>query len=142
MTGSVFSRLQDSNGRWTRSTTRPINRRRRIPLGHVRDPFCHLPEHAGLTRSGRLVGGGRGEVQPREREGFREICFTLLTTVGTARVHFGGGARAVAVYRREDLPTSARLRVPCVVTEYSSTTLVPEGVRAGIDGRGNLVVEL
>ncbi|HZT60853.1 MAG TPA: hydantoinase/oxoprolinase family protein [Pyrinomonadaceae bacterium] len=59
-----------------------------------------------------------------------------------ARVHFDGGPREVAVYRREDLPAPARLRVPCVVTEYSSTTLVPEGVHARTDERGNLVVEL
>jgi len=59
-----------------------------------------------------------------------------------ARVHFDEGAREVAVYRREDLPALARLRAPCVVTEYSSTTLIPAGVRAATDARGNLVIEL
>jgi N-methylhydantoinase A/oxoprolinase/acetone carboxylase beta subunit len=48
----------------------------------------------------------------------------------------------VAVYRREDLSAGARLQTPCVVTEYSSTTLAPAGVRAGVDARGNLVIEL
>ena len=60
----------------------------------------------------------------------------------TARVHFDEGAREVAVYRREDLPAGARLRSPCVVTEYSSTTLVPAGARAFADGLGNLIIEL
>jgi len=60
----------------------------------------------------------------------------------TARVHFDEGARTLAVYRREELPAGARLRVPCVVTEYSSTTLVPAGARAALDARGNLVIEL
>ncbi|HYY93652.1 MAG TPA: hydantoinase/oxoprolinase family protein, partial [Pyrinomonadaceae bacterium] len=59
-----------------------------------------------------------------------------------ARVHFDEGPLDVAVYRREDLPARARLRAPCVVTEYSSTTLVPAGVRAATDARGNLVIEL
>ena len=60
----------------------------------------------------------------------------------TARVHFDEGARAVAVYRREELPAGARLRSPCVVTEYSSTTLVPEGAGASVDRLGNLIIEL
>lgn len=60
----------------------------------------------------------------------------------TARVHFDEGARAVAVYRREDLPAGARLKSPCVVTEYSSTTLVPAGARAFMDKLGNLIIEL
>jgi N-methylhydantoinase A len=60
----------------------------------------------------------------------------------TARVHFDAGPLEVAVYRREDLPACARLRTPCVVTEYSSTTLVPAGARAAADARGNLVIEL
>ena len=59
-----------------------------------------------------------------------------------ARVHFDEGAREVAVYRREELHAGARLKSPCVVTEYSSTTLVPAWARAASDERGNLVVEL
>jgi N-methylhydantoinase A len=59
-----------------------------------------------------------------------------------ARVHFDEGARDVAVYRREELSAGARLRSPCVVTEYSSTTLVPAWARAALDARGNLVIEL
>ena len=57
-------------------------------------------------------------------------------------MHFEGGAREVAVYRREELPAGARLRSPCIVTEYSSTTLVPAGARAALDARGNLLIEL
>ncbi len=60
----------------------------------------------------------------------------------TARVHFDEGAREVAVYRREELPAGARLKTPCVVTEYSSTTLVPADTRAFMDRLGNLVIEL
>ncbi|MDQ3746392.1 MAG: hydantoinase/oxoprolinase family protein, partial [Acidobacteriota bacterium] len=62
--------------------------------------------------------------------------------LAAARVKFYEGPLDVAVYRREDLPALARLRAPCVVTEYSSTTLVPAGVRAATDARGNLVIEL
>ena len=46
-----------------------------------------------------------------------------------------------AVYRREDLLAGARLRGPCIVTEYSGTTLIPESVMATVDHYGNLVVD-
>jgi N-methylhydantoinase A len=91
--------------------------------------------------SARLRSAGLVE-QPKGARPRGSQQSTNVAPHRTARVHFDEGARAVAVYRREDLPTSARLRVPCVVTEYSSTTLVPEGVRARTDGRGNLVIEL
>ena len=46
-----------------------------------------------------------------------------------------------AVYRREELPAGARLRVPCIVTEYSGTTLIPDGAKATVDRFGNLLIE-
>jgi N-methylhydantoinase A len=45
-----------------------------------------------------------------------------------------------AVYRREQLRAGARLHTPCIVTEYSATTLVPDGCRAEVDGHGNLII--
>jgi len=59
-----------------------------------------------------------------------------------AVVYLDEGARDVAVYRREDLRAGAGLAAPCIVTEYSSTTLVPPGARARVDGRLNLIIEL
>jgi N-methylhydantoinase A len=47
-----------------------------------------------------------------------------------------------AVYRREELEARARLRVPCIVTEYSATTLISEGAKAGMDGLGNLIIQV
>ena len=47
-----------------------------------------------------------------------------------------------AVYRREELPAGARLRVPCIVIEYSATTLIPAGAQARIDGYGNVGIDL
>lgn len=58
-----------------------------------------------------------------------------------AHAHFAEGRLRVAVYERARLPEGARLRSPSIVTEYSSTTLVPPGARARADGRGNLMIE-
>jgi N-methylhydantoinase A len=54
--------------------------------------------------------------------------------------YFGRKKIRAAVYRRERLAAGACLRVPCIVTEYSATTLVPEGARAEIDRDRNLLV--
>jgi N-methylhydantoinase A len=46
------------------------------------------------------------------------------------------------LYRRDELPAGAKLRVPCIVTEYSSTTLIPHGAKASVDIYGNLIINL
>jgi N-methylhydantoinase A len=48
----------------------------------------------------------------------------------------------VAVYQRERLMQGSRLRTPCIVTEYSATTLVPANAGARLDGSGNVIVQL
>jgi len=45
------------------------------------------------------------------------------------------------VYRREELDTGDRLRVPCIVTEYSATTIVPDGAKAGLDSYRNIIID-
>jgi len=47
-----------------------------------------------------------------------------------------------AVYRREELLAGSRLRTPCIVTEYSATTLIPEGASVNVDHHGNLIVQV
>jgi N-methylhydantoinase A len=47
-----------------------------------------------------------------------------------------------AVYQRDDLAAGSSLRVPCVVTEYSATTLISEGCKARIDSLGNMIIEV
>jgi N-methylhydantoinase A len=59
-----------------------------------------------------------------------------------AIVHFGNGKTRTAVYLRDQLGAGMRLRTPCVVTEYSATTLIPANSKARIDVEGNLVIEL
>jgi N-methylhydantoinase A len=48
----------------------------------------------------------------------------------------------VSIYRREELHAGTRLRSPCIVTEYSATTLVPPNTRAGVDQYLNLIIEV
>jgi len=56
--------------------------------------------------------------------------------------YFAGKKVRAAVYHREEVKSGSRLRVPCIVTEYSATTLVPEGCKASVDSIGNMIVEI
>lgn len=78
------------------------------------------------TLPSRPRGAREKSIEPHTRA---EVCLT------------DGKVRRVGVYRREELPPAARLSSPCVVTEYSSTTFVPEGARASLDPLGNIIIE-
>jgi N-methylhydantoinase A len=46
------------------------------------------------------------------------------------------------VYRREEVAAGSRLRAPCLVTEYSATTLIPAGCHARVDSLGNIIIDV
>jgi N-methylhydantoinase A len=92
--------------------------------------------------SARLRSAGLVEKLKGARPRRARTSTSAAAPHAAARVHFDEGPREVAVYDRSALEAGASLHTPCVVTEYSSTTLVPAGVRAATDARGNLVIEL
>ncbi len=59
-----------------------------------------------------------------------------------AETYFDRKKLPVAVYQREDLKHGARLRVPCIVAEYSATTVIPSGSEAELDSQGNLIIDI
>jgi len=60
----------------------------------------------------------------------------------TTTAYLAGKRLRVGVYRRDGLKPRAKLRTPCIVTEYSATTLIPVGVTAALDEAGNLIISL
>ena len=56
--------------------------------------------------------------------------------------YFAGRKLNVHVYRRDELRGNVKLKTPCIVTEYSATTLIPAGTRARVDQFGNILIEL
>jgi N-methylhydantoinase A len=56
--------------------------------------------------------------------------------------YLDGKKLSVALYQREGLAAGAQLRTPCIVTEYSSTTLIPPGARGEVDTFGNLIIQV
>ena len=59
-----------------------------------------------------------------------------------SETHFDRRKLSVPVYRRADLRAGSRLRTPCILMEYSATTLITADCRATVDARGNVIIEL
>jgi N-methylhydantoinase A len=55
--------------------------------------------------------------------------------------YLAGKKQRVAIYRRDELHSGSKLSEPCIVTEYSATTLIPPGAKAAVDSFGNLIIE-
>ena len=60
---------------------------------------------------------------------------------GQVNMYLHGRKTTAALYRREELFANAKLMTPCIVTEYSATTLIDADSNARIDGFGNLLIE-
>jgi N-methylhydantoinase A len=58
----------------------------------------------------------------------------------TTTTYLSGKRLQVGVYRREELKPRAKLRTPCIVIEYSATTLIPAAATAVLDEGGNLII--
>jgi N-methylhydantoinase A len=56
--------------------------------------------------------------------------------------HIGGRKMSVALYKRDALFANTKLQTPCIVTEYSATTLIDADSKARIDEFGNLLIFL
>jgi N-methylhydantoinase A len=59
-----------------------------------------------------------------------------------AMTYFEKKKSRIAVYRRKELTAGSRLRTPCIVTEYSATTLIPDSIEARVDPKSNILIEL
>lgn len=58
------------------------------------------------------------------------------------RTHLDRQRVSAPVYRRANLRPGSRLRTPCILTEYSATTLVTADCGVSVDSHGNVVIEL
>ncbi len=66
---------------------------------------------------------------------------TSARTAHTERVHLNERSHRIPVYSRDDLSAGMRLAGPAIITEYSSTTLIPSSFKVEVDSWLNLVIE-
>ena len=91
--------------------------------------------------SARLRSRGLVDELPREQIK-RSKQNTTVKPNNYHSVWTRGKKGRVGVYRREELPAGVSLRTPCIVTEYSATTLILERASVLIDRMGNIIVTL
>jgi len=87
--------------------------------------------------SARLRSFGLVEKLPQ-----RKIASGKTKPHGKVTAYFGGRKVTAAMYRRDELLAGTKLQTPCIVTEYSATTLIDADSKARIDGFGNLLITL
>jgi N-methylhydantoinase A len=106
---------------------------------------AHLKRY-GYAQTGDVVEivGARlrsgGLVRPLQQKKLKKPATKIDNSPSYVETIIEGKARRVVLYRREDLAAGFGLRTPCLVTEYSSTTLIPDGTQARVDGYGNLII--
>jgi N-methylhydantoinase A len=81
-----------------------------------------------------------GLVEQRQ-EKTRKAVSRPAKAASSTYAYFEGKRSRVQVYERGRLSAGMKLRAPCIVKEYSATTLIPTGVQARVDGSGNMIIE-
>ena len=85
----------------------------------------------------RMIAVGKPYSHPETdliRGDGREACY------GERRIFFDGDFVAAKVYDREALAPGSIIHGPAMITEYTSSTLLPPGCHGQVDGFGNLVI--
>jgi N-methylhydantoinase A len=104
-----------------------------------RERYGYAQENAVEVVSARVRSTGVVERIAEPRRADCKRGFAKHST--TVKAYIDGKELNVRVYERALLPRGIKLRAPCIVTEYSSTTLIPPGAQAEVDGFGNLIIQ-
>jgi N-methylhydantoinase A len=68
--------------------------------------------------------------------------FGLVEKLAQTKIKSGKSKLRGNVYKREDLMAGTKLKTPCIVTEYSATTLIDADSKAQVDSFGNIVINV
>lgn len=103
-----------------------------------RERYGYAQEESAIEIvSARLRSFGLVEKLPQ-----RKIGSGKTKPHGKVNAYFNGRKTSVALYRRDELFANAKLMTPCIVTEYSATTLIDADSKARIDHFGNLLIDI
>jgi len=98
-----------------------------IELAHYEEVPPHIAERLVKKLAQRRVSASREKAFARPYD-------YVMTYFEREKVRTG-------IYRRDEFLAGMKLRTPCIVTEYSATTLIPSKARARVDRYGNLIIE-
>lgn len=101
-----------------------------------RERYGYAQEHSEIEIvSARLRSFGLVDKLPQEKlsRGKAKPSMRVMA-------HFDGRKTQVNLYTRDELFSGAKLQTPCIVSEYSATTLIPAGTTVRVDEFGNLLI--
>ena len=76
-----------------------------------------------------------------EKLGLTKLARGKVAAVRRVKAHLEGSSVEVSLYNRDELRAGTKLQTPCIVAEYSATTLIPAAAKAHVDEFGNLLIE-
>lgn len=106
----------------------------------VRDTTGNLA--AAFHRAHRERYGYAQEQSEIEIVSARVRSFGLVEKIAQRRISSRDKRSYGNIYRREELGAGAKLKTPCIVTEYSATTLIDADSKARIDSYGNILISV
>jgi N-methylhydantoinase A len=95
---------------------------------------------ASFHRAHRERYGYAQEQSEIEIVSARLRSFGLVEKLPQRKIESGTNRAHGNVYKREELRAGAKLKTPCIVTEYSATTLIDADSKARIDSFGNILI--
>jgi len=66
--------------------------------------------------------------------------FGIVEKLAQRKIETGRSRSQGNIYRRQELRAGTKLKTPCIVTEYSATTLIDADSKARIDSFGNILI--
>ena len=106
----------------------------------VRDTTGDLA--AAFHRAHRERYGYAQEQSEIEIVSARLRSFGLVEKLAQRKIESGRSKSHGNIYKREELRAGAKLKTPCIVTEYSATILIDADSKARIDGFGNILISV
>ena len=104
----------------------------------VRDTTGDLA--AAFHRAHRERYGYAQEQSEIEIVSARLRSFGLVEKLAQRKIGSGKSRLHGSIYKREELRAGTKLKTPCIVTEYSATTLIDADSKARIDSFGNILI--
>ena len=97
---------------------------------------------AAFHRAHRERYGYAQEQSEIEIVSARVRSFGIVEKLAPSKIEGGKGKTKPHgnIYQREELRAGAKLKTPCIVTEYSATTLIDADSKARIDSYGNILI--
>jgi len=97
---------------------------------------------AAFHRAHRERYGYAQEQSEIEIVSARVRSFGLVEKLPQTKIESGKSRPRGEIYRREELRARTKLKTPCIVTEYSATTLIDADAKARIDDYGNILISV